>query len=240
VNLTVDIGNSFTKIAFFSSKSKIIKVLRFDNSDENIYKFIEENSFDACILSSVLRNNEKIEGIIKQRTSNFLKFSHKTAIPLKNLYKTPETLGLDRLAAAVGAYSLYPQKNILIFDAGSALTIDFVSENAEYSGGNISPGLSMRFKALNTFTDKLPLCEKKDDFLKFGNDTCSAITAGVLNGMIAEIDAYIDNFNKKYDNLITIITGGDSFFFENKLKNSIFVNPDLIMQGLNNILIFNE
>jgi type III pantothenate kinase len=239
VNLTVDCGNTYTKLAVFSQNNQIINILKFLNTDVEIFNFLKQKRFDNAILSSVLKNNDKIIDILQKQSSRFILFNHETLIPIKNLYKTPETLGLDRLAAAVGAYSLFPKNDLLIIDAGSALTIDFVTKNAEYKGGNISPGLNMRFKALNTFTSKLPLVDKNNDYQFLGSDTKSAIIAGVQNSMIAEIDFYIDKFKLKYPELKTIITGGDSFFFEKKLKNTIFVNPELVMEGLNNILIFN-
>ncbi len=239
MNLVIDVGNTYIKTALFSSNKKIIKSLRFDNKTKTI-NYILSESFENCIISSVRKDNEPLTNAILAKTSKLIFFNHKTKIPIKNLYKTPETLGLDRLAGVIGAYSIFPNKNILVVDAGTAITFDFINNKAEYIGGNISPGLNIRFSSLHKFTDKLPKCEKTDNFSSIGTDTCSAIIAGVQNGIIAEVEHYINSFNKKYDKLTTIITGGDCFFFENKLKNTIFVNPDLVMYGLNNILIFNE
>ena len=153
-------------------------------------------------------------------------------------YNNINDLGKDRLAAIIGAINLYTNKNILILDIGTCLTIDLVNNN-NYLGGRISPGLDMRYKALNKFTAKLPLCEKISKNLKYGNSTLSSIQSGVQNGMIDEIDTLITEFKQENKNNIVIATGGDCFFFEKELKNSIFADQFLVLRGLNEILDFN-
>ena len=162
-----------------------------------------------------------------------------TPVPINNLYKTPETLGKDRLAAVVGAHSLFPDKDVLVFDAGTALTIDFIDKEGNYRGGNISPGLNMRFRALHDYTQKLFLHSQSDDYQLLGADTPSAIISGVQNGMIFEINHYVHHFVKEFPQLVTILTGGDVNFFVNKIEKRIFAEPNLVFIGLKKIIEFN-
>ncbi len=157
----------------------------------------------------------------------------------ENCYKTPETLGKDRIAAAVGGFDLYPDTNLLIIDAGTAITYDIVNDKHQFLGGNISPGIEMRFKALHQFTGKLPLVKQQNFGKLYGTSTEEAIRAGVQNGVVFEIDKAIDTFKEFYKNLKVIITGGDAEFFDKKLKNSFFVNFNLTALGLNRILEYN-
>jgi type III pantothenate kinase len=175
-----------------------------------------------------------------ERFEKFIELDENTPLPVKNLYKTPGTLGKDRIAAAVGAFDLYPETSLLIIDAGTAITYDIVNASGEFLGGNISPGIEMRFQALHTFTGKLPLVKRQPFDRLFGTTTEEAIVAGVQNGVIFEVDKAIDTFKDFYKNLKVIITGGNAEFFERKLKNSFFVNFNLIALGLNRILEHNE
>jgi type III pantothenate kinase len=174
---------------------------------------------------------EMLRGYVKK----VIAFNPKTPVPIKNCYATPETLGVDRLAAAVGANYLFPATDCLIFDCGTAITIDFVSQNGEFLGGNISPGLQTRFKALNTFTSKLPLEDIAENVPTMGTTTATAIQAGVLNGISYEIETYID----RNPHCTIIFTGGDAFFLVKNIKNSIFVICNLVMIGLNRIVNYN-
>lgn len=240
MNLVVDIGNSFTKFAFFEQDS-IVEKLQFANNPKQISEAV--NSFktiDNTIISSV--NNElteTLETAIKNLTKNILIFNYKTKIPIENKYIAKKTLGLDRLAGVIGANEIFPNDNILVFDAGTALTIDFINNKNEYLGGNISPGLQMRFNSLHNYTSKLPLIEKSEKFPEMGKTTEEAIISGIQKGIIYEIDSYINNFKNNYDELQIVFTGGDSFFFEKNLKNTIFVNPNLVLIGLHKVLKFN-
>ncbi len=163
-----------------------------------------------------------------------------TKVPLINRYKTPETLGKDRLALAVGAVTKFPGENILAIDAGTTITYEFITNNNEYLGGAISPGIKMRFKALNNFTGKLPLITEIETDHLIGHDTKTSIQSGVLNGVIKEIDGIIDEYKNRFGALKVLVTGGDYIYFVKKLKNSIFATPNLVLEGLNKILIFNE
>lgn len=240
MNLVVDIGNSFTKFAFFEQDA-IVEKHQLKNNISKILEAINTfKSIDNTIISSVNNDLLKIiEKAIKKLTKNILIFNYKTKIPIENKYTAKKTLGLDRLAAIIGANNLFPNSNILVFDAGTALTIDFINNKNEYLGGNISPGLEMRFNSLHNYTSKLPLVEKSESFPDIGKTTEEAIIAGIQKGIIYEIDAYINDFKKNYDELKVVFTGGDSFFFEKKLKNTIFANPNLVLIGLHKVLKFN-
>ena len=199
----------------------------------------EHPQLNEAILSSVKPVDDEILQFLSENFDLFIELDHLTELPLENLYETPETLGKDRLAAAVGANELFPNQNLLIIDAGTAITYDLVSEKNQFVGGNISPGLQMRFKALNYFTGKLPLVSYSDEFQTIGKNTTDAIRAGVQNGILYEIAQTIELFNKNYQNLQIVMTGGDSIFFDKKLNYSIFVHFNITLIGLNRILEHN-
>jgi type III pantothenate kinase len=199
----------------------------------------EHPQLSKAILSSVKTVDEELLQFLREQFDFFVELDHQTKLPIANLYETPETLGKDRLAAAVGANELFPDQNILIIDAGTAITYDLVSENNEFLGGNISPGMQMRYKALNQYTGKLPLVEYSDDFELVGGNTVDAIRAGVQNGIVYEMNGTIDSFNRIYENLQIVMTGGDSIFFDKILNYTIFVHFNLTLIGLNRILEHN-
>jgi len=199
----------------------------------------EHIQLNQAILSSVKPVEEELIQFLSKNFELFIELDQHTPLPIENLYETPETLGKDRIAAAVGANELFPRQNVLIIDAGTAITYDVVSEKNEFLGGNISPGLQMRFKALNQFTGKLPLINYSDEFQLIGRNTEEAIRAGVQNGILYEIERTIETFNRNYENLQIVMTGGDSIFFDKKLNYSIFVHFNLTLIGLNRILEHN-
>jgi len=236
LKLVIDIGNTLVKVALFEKK-KIIKTISFKNITFEVIKcFIENNKITNTIVSSVKDDSKELLRIIND--FNAIVLNKNVKYPIKINYNNINDLGKDRLAAIIGAINLYTNKNILILDIGTCLTIDLVNNN-NYLGGRISPGLDMRYKALNKFTAKLPLCEKSSKNLKYGNSTLSSIQSGVQNGMIDEIDTLITEFKQENKNNIVIATGGDCFFFEKELKNSIFADQFLVLRGLNEILDFN-
>jgi len=240
INLVIDIGNSRTKIALFNQHDLMFNVPMDHLTVSHVKMLLDEHpQLKKVILSSVKPSDEELKHFLAENFDQFLELDHHTELPIENLYKTPETLGKDRIAAAVGANELFPNQNLLIIDAGTAVTYDLVSEKNQFVGGNISPGLEMRFKALNHFTGKLPLIEYHDDFESIGTNNTEAIRAGVQNGLIFEIAQTIDLFNRNYQNLQIIMTGGDSNFFERKLNYSIFVHFNLTLIGLNRILEHN-
>jgi len=240
INLVIDIGNTRTKIALFNEHDLMFNV-PIDQLTVNHVRMLQEEhpQLKRVILSSVKPYSDELKQYLSENFEQFLELDHQTEIPIGNLYQTPETLGKDRIAAAVGANELFPDQNLLVIDAGTAITFDLISEKNEFIGGNISPGLEMRFKALNQFTGSLPLLNRSNDFNGIGQNTNEAIQAGVQNGIIYEISQTIETFNRNYQNLQIIMTGGDSIFFDKKLNYTIFVNFNLTLIGLNRILEHN-
>jgi len=238
-NLTIDIGNTLTKVAVFTGDEIILLETYNTIEVESIIKIIDSHNISRVIVSCVGKLPSKFEDLISRKIE-VVYFSASTRIPIINCYKTPNTLGVDRLAAAVAANALFPNSNVLAVDCGTAITFDLVNSNSEYLGGAITLGVTTRFKALNSFTANLPLLSISEDFPLIGSNTTESILSGVLNGVVNEIDGYINAIKTQYNHLNIVFTGGDSFFFDKKLKNSIFVHPNLVLIGLNRILNYNE
>lgn len=236
MNLVIDYGNSSAKVGIFDQQNLMEKYVF--NTPEALKNFLEKDCSPNVIISSVALDAIDISSWVLHAKK---KFTLTTALPLpiKNQYATPSSLGVDRLSAVCGARHIFPEKNCLVVDVGTCVKYDFIDANGNYLGGGISPGLSMRFKALNTFTMKLPLVQPVDDALLIGNSTESCIQSGVINGLLAEINGTIDHYQKKFDDLKVILCGGDTVFFENKVKGGIFAVPELVLRGLNSILIYN-
>jgi type III pantothenate kinase len=228
-SLVIDIGNSSLKAAF-SEGIKLGEVFKYDGDDAIgfVKGIIQKDIPEALVVSSVRGDKaellEKLETIFEKVAVVGINAS----IPIKSYYSTPETVGADRIAASAGAGILFPGKKCIIFDFGTALTIDFTDEYGNFSGGNISLGLSTRFKALNFYTDKLPLLTIPENIGEIGESTPSAIENGIILGMINEVEGYI----RKYPDYIIIFTGGDSNYFAIKLKSPIFVIYNLVLTGL--------
>jgi len=240
MNLAIDIGNTRVKAAVFE-EDKLLELLIFDKKIivSETRKIIKKHSISNGIISNVGSISEKrMEQLNK--SFNFLVLSSSLKIPFKNLYKTPKTLGVDRIALVAGAVKQFPSKNVLVIDAGTCITFDFVDSDASYAGGAISPGIKMRFKALNKFTANLPLLDtlELDDFI--GKNTEESIISGVLNGVQKEIKGVIEDYRHKYLDLTVVLTGGDTNFLSKQLKSSIFANQNFLLQGLNEILKFNQ
>lgn len=240
MNLIIDIGNSLSKIAIFD-KGEIVQITSSDKL--NIAQLnglkLKYPGLDSAILSSVVDVDAGLLKFMKSGYRCFIEFDQDTNVPLENFYESKETLGPDRIAAAVGGVTLFPWKDLLVIDAGTAVTYDLIDKNNRFLGGNISPGLNMRFKALNEFARKLPIVNCADRWTKIGKTTEEAIRAGVQNGMIFEMDGTIDHVLKEWPDCQVILTGGDSFFFDKKLKNTIFVKFEITLIGLNRILEYN-
>lgn len=240
MNLIIDIGNTRTKFSVFNRGEVLISVPVDEFLPEHIAVLQNEHpDLKQVILSAVKDYSPKLKTALQQQFECFIELDAKTPLPIENCYKTPETLGKDRIAAAVGGFDLYPDTNLLIIDAGTAITYDILNEKHQFLGGNISPGIEMRYKALHQFTGKLPLISHKKFDKLYGTTTEEAIWAGVQHGVVFEVDKAIETFKEFYTNLKVIITGGDAVFFEKKLKNSFFVNFNLIALGLNRILEYN-
>ena len=239
LKIVVDIGNTLVKAAVFKNSElfslKTFKTGNFQQLEKYLLS-LEPGSY--CIVSNVIDYPSYLEKVFTKNLTTLF-FDPSTALPVKNQYKTPETLGKDRIAAAVGAWDMFPENNLLIIDAGTTITMDFVSVSGEYLGGAISPGINMRFKALNTFTGKLPLIKTKSIKHLTGTTTEESIISGVINGIIAEIDGIIDRYKTIYPGIKVIFGGGDSNFLIKRLKNSIFAFPNITIKGLHIILTYN-
>lgn len=239
VSLCFDIGNTLTKLSVFK-RNEIVNFRIINTNDLTIInQVIDEFQVEAAIISSVSEVPEGLIAVLQRRMSFFQVLTAQTILPIENCYETRDTLGKDRLAAVVGANFMFPGTDLLVIDAGTAITYDLVTRNGQYIGGNISPGIQMRYKALNHFTSRLPLLEATQESYDFGRNTTDAIRAGVQNGIIFEVDGTINYFKEQYPDLKVLFTGGDAKFFDNKLKNVIFVVSNLVMVGLNRILSFN-
>lgn len=240
MNLVADIGNSRAKIALFSG-GKLVESMTIDELSVDQLIVVKERfpALDKAILSAVSTVHPDILSWLKHSFPYFMELNNQTPVPIRNNYLTPETLGMDRLAAAIGAQELFPGKDLVVIDTGTALTIDLVEGNGTFKGGNISPGLRSRFRALNEFTQNLPLVSATEEELLIGRTTEEAIRTGVVNGMALEIDGMIDLLQKLYSELQPVLTGGDALFFERRLKNRIFVKSEITLIGLNRILEYN-
>ena len=239
MNLIIDVGNTRIKTAVFDD-SKMIhnESLTNDSFVSEAKKIIKKYKCTNAIISSVGSvNKSQIDEL--RAEINLIELDYNTKVPFVNKYATPKTLGVDRIALVSSAISKYPNKNVLIIDAGTCITYDFLNNEGNYYGGAISPGLQMRYKALNVFTEKLPLLEASEKFELLGNSTETSIHSGIINGVINEIDGIIKQYRKKNTDLTVVLTGGDVNFLSNRLKNSIFANPNFLLEGLNTILTYN-
>ena len=207
---------------------------------QTVQEFTRRNpSIEACILSSVIPFPASMSAWLRKRF-RYLEFDYRTELPIHNHYHSPETLGKDRLAAAVAGVAVYPGQNVLVINAGTAITYDLVTSGGDYLGGAISPGMNMRFRALHTFTQQLPLLTYTEiDFLT-GNNTEQSILSGVINGMAAEMEGMIACYQKEHPGIKVILSGGDLNYFVNRLKISIFALPNIVIYGLQQILAFND
>ena len=238
MKLIIDIGNTAVKAALFEAKQLITSTVFNDCTLQNILVFIGKQTISETIISSVKLVDSDLKQIIQYFDAHLLNES--TLLPITIDYETPSTLGKDRIAALVGASFLFPNQDILVLDAGTCLTIDFINKRKIYKGGRISLGITMRYNALNQFTSNLPLCEFSESSMKMGDDTNSSIISGVQKGILAEVQEIINVYKIENKDTIIAVTGGDCFFFEKELKSSIFANPLLVMEGLNEILDYNE
>jgi len=241
MNLIIDAGNSQIKWAVYSG-GVLIQKSTIENWNEFIpaHLRLQYPDLNSVIISSVRDIPDIFLASLGNSFSNTVELTPDLNLPISIKYKTPETLGKDRIASAVGGAALYPGHPVLIIDLGTAITIDLVNENSEFIGGNISPGMSLRFKALEQFTDGLPLVSPSSQTSLLGETTTEAIQAGVQQGIAYELDAYINTLINKYNGLRVILTGGDASAFVRNLKNPIFVVPNLVLDGLNRILEYQK
>ncbi len=240
MNLIIDIGNSVAKLALFEHDEPIEVFRGSNHSLDCLSMLCAQYPVERGIIASVINLSNTIRRQLKTVTFPLVELDYRTPVPITNLYQTPQTLGMDRLAAVVAANGLKPGHDMLVIDVGTCVTYDFIDAQGCYRGGNISPGMRMRFRALNAFTDKLPKVHAKGEVPMYGTTTETAIRAGVIRGMEFEMSGYITRLQKNYPGLLVFLTGGDEFFFETNLKNIIFADKFLVLKGLNSILNYNS
>ncbi|RZA02590.1 MAG: type III pantothenate kinase [Sphingobacteriaceae bacterium] len=237
-NLVIDIGNTYTKVAVFDNNVLVYGDQYTVFNTDDLLNCLDKHIIKKAIVSTVKNKAEEWETVLNSK-ADLIHFNAATFTGINNKYLTPQTLGADRLAAVIGANYSYPDANNLVIDGGTCITYDFIDADKNYWGGSISPGLNMRYNALNYYTSALPLVKSNDEFTdSYGNNTTNAILSGVQNGIKHELTGFIESYIKSHQQINIILTGGDSIFFDTLLKNSIFapyikIEPHLVLIGLN-------
>ena len=239
MNLVVDFGNTLVKLAVFDKGELVAQRCMERLHPSVLEELLSEWPVRRAVVASTRGEVDDVAAMLRRRVDYLLEFTSQTSVPIGNAYLTPETLGRDRLAAAVGATVLYPGENVLIVDFGTAVTIDLVTADNTFRGGCISPGMKTRFRALHDYTACLPLCGPTESGELQGLTTEEAIRLGVMNSLTFEIEGYMARMEKKIDDLCVIFTGGDAKYFAKRIKNAIFADCELVFLGLNRILEFN-
>lgn len=240
-NLVVDIGNSSVKLGVFQKRVLVFEQTIQQLTEELVCQLCKRFQVENSLISTVKNEISDLEQCLMEQ-SRYIRFSHTTPVPIQNLYETPYSLGLDRLAAMVAVSAVYPKKNTLVIDAGTCITYDMLPADDRYFGGSISPGLTMRLKALHEFTGRLPLVALNTHFSDvLGRTTEQSILSGVLQGALGELISFIEKYQQQYSEVGVVLCGGDAHFFDTQLKNSIFASnvsliPNLILIGLNEII----
>jgi len=241
MNLIVDVGNTFVKLGVFEQKDfkerQVCHKESFTSTLANIIKTYP--AIKDCIISSVGMFSSHNISLLENHYTLF-KLTHAAKLPFTNAYSTPKTLGVDRIALVSAAACLFPQENVLIIDAGSCITYDFLNSENTYLGGAISPGIKMRYMAMHDYTANLPLLEATLPETYIGNSTTYSIHAGVIKGVINEIEGFVRDYSKDQPNLKIVLTGGDTHFLLDSIKNDIFANSNFLLEGLNYILELNK
>lgn len=240
-HLCIDIGNTRAKLATFAANDLMndLQFVPHIDTIEAVEKLLDEQQISHCILSSVATPEAALIAFLSKNT-HFLELSHRTRIPIDNRYKTPETLGKDRLAAAIAANFVYPKEPVLVIDAGSCITFDFIDGHACYWGGSITPGIKMRFRAMHHFTGRLPLIALPENIPALTeNTTTTAMQSGIYWGVLAEVEGIIRAYQKDFPNLQIMLTGGDTDFLKAHLSIDVQAVPYLVLQGLHRILQYN-
>ncbi len=226
-----DFGNTRLKAAVFESDRFVLDLVLENDDPATIEKLLKEYQPHRSILSSVVDHNTAIEELLAARTS-FHKVSHLTRINFSIPSGKPETIGADRLALCAAATRFFPGKNNLVIALGSCITYNFINQYHQFLGGSISPGMEMRFKAMQHYTARLPLVQKDWNFPLTGYDTKTNMQSGVIAGMTFEIDGFINAYASKYGNFNAVLTGGDTTYFAGQLKNKIFADHNFLFKGL--------
>lgn len=238
MQLCIDIGNTRVKTGVFEHSEIIFTERRQDFDLSFQQHLLEKYAIEGVIISSTRADDAEVLAFLKSRPDT-LQLDHQTRLPIQLQYKTPETFGKDRLAAAVACHALFPGEACIFIDAGTCITTNVVDENGTFLGGNISPGIQMRLKAMHLLTGKLPLAEMKYHDEVLGQDTTMALQNGAVRGAIYEISSFLDRCGDKFPSARIVLTGGDAIMFAKHLKIKIFANPNLVLLGLNEILRFN-
>lgn len=237
--LVIDIGNTLQKMSVFDEQGTMIFIQQQPTLNiADVRNILHKYAITAAMFSAVGKDTQDVEQFLHHSVKTFT-FSPTLQLPIKIKYETPNTLGPDRVANAVGANALYPNQAVLSIQTGSCLVLDFVNAQNEYLGGTIAPGLAMRFRALSQFTAHLPLLEPQSIDFTIGTSTDKSMLSGVINGMIGEISYWIAQYFQDFHDINVILTGGDAVFFQNSIKNSIFAAPNLVLFGLYKILRLN-
>ncbi|QBN18887.1 type III pantothenate kinase [Flavobacterium nackdongense] len=232
--LAVDVGNTRIKAAVFEDNT-LLEHFAFLKTEleKSIQNILEKYKNTTDLVVASVSKVEK-EAFVRFETRLNVHFiSHSDAFPFVNCYETPQTLGIDRMVLATGATIQYPKQNRLVIDAGTCVTYDFIDENDNYLGGAIAPGLQLRYASLHNFTAKLPLLSLESPKHFIGKSTSESIHSGVVNGLVYEIEGYINELKSQYSKFIIILTGGDTVFLAKRLKNTIFANSNFLLESLN-------
>ena len=240
MKLIIDIGNTVVKMVAFRGDEPVDVVRSEDGKFSCLDAFVDKYNFRCGIVGTVRDLTDSETKALSRLPFPILRFSSDTPVPITNRYRTPETLGSDRLAAVIGASSLKPGKDLLIIDAGTCITYEVIDARGNYWGGNIAPGMQMRLRALHEFTARLPLVEAEGEVPGMGYNTETAIRSGVLRGMKYEIEGYIKSMRSKFPHLLVFLTGGDHINFDTNIKNIIFSDKYIVPRGLNKILDYNR
>jgi len=239
LNLIIDIGNTLQKIAVFNNDDCLYCEHFIKINEKILTSIFNQFSIKYSILSSVVEVDEQMINFLKNNTQH-IHFTHQTKLPINILYKSIETLGLDRIANAVGAASLFPNTNVLSIQAGTCLVFDFVNEKKEYLGGSISPGMKMRFEALHEKTKNLPLLKEVENCSNFlGTNSQESIYCGVIKGICHEINGFMEDYKNRFNDIKVILSGGDAIVLQKFIKNTIFAAPNVVLKGLNEIIKYN-
>lgn len=238
MNVAIDLGNTRAKAALFKD-GQLLEVVE-GILPAALPEWVATKGGAAAIIGSVNAAAEELQAAISP-VCKCLILHPQLPVPLQKLYRTPETLGADRLAAAVGGWVYSTGKPVLVIDAGTCLTYDYVDGAGRYLGGAISPGLQMRLKAMHTFTARLPLLTHlpQQNTPLVGQSTEESMLSGAAHGICAEIEGMALKFKAEAGLTHILICGGDAKFFETKIKQPIFVVPELVLLGLNEILRYN-
>ncbi|MGK0389092.1 MAG: type III pantothenate kinase [Maribacter sp.] len=238
MNIAIDIGNTRMKVGLFE-RDDLIHDMNIANDDINaLIVYLNKHQVEKVILSSTAIVAEELEEYLKQQY-HYIRLSTTTPVPIQSTYTTPKTLGKDRVAAVIGAASLFPKKDCLVIDAGTCITYDLINANNVYLGGNIAPGISMRLRAMDEFTAALPLVSKQHPDTDRGYSTETAIRNGAVWGTALEVQGFIQRFDQQTETLTTILTGGDASLLDKLINWNTCVESHLVLIGLNKILEYN-